>query len=73
VFGQHLLDLDALVPLRGRAGLHVIYRYERGRFRDWAYDGVLENPVPANNAVYLDAGPEDYGAHVFGVLLRLDL
>jgi len=72
-FRQHFLDLDALIPLKGRAGIHFIYRYEWGRIRDWAYDGVLENPVPANNAVYLDAGPEDYSVHVAGVLLRLDL
>jgi hypothetical protein len=72
LFRQHLLDLDALAALAGRAGLHFIYRYERGQVRDWAYDGILENPVPAANAVYLDAGPIDYSAHVFGVFLRLE-
>ena len=37
------------------------------RIRDWHYNGVRLNPVPANNAVHLDAGPQSYKVHVFGV------
>lgn len=73
LFDQHFVDSDVTVPLKSWAGLHIIYRYEHGRIRDWHYDGVDANPMPANNAVYLDAGPRDYGAHVAGVFVRLDL
>ncbi|MCC7010009.1 MAG: MtrB/PioB family outer membrane beta-barrel protein [Acidobacteria bacterium] len=73
VFDQHLADVDLLLRLTSRAGLHLIYRYERGRIQDWHYDGVAENPAPANNAVYLDNGPQHYKVHVGGVLFRLDL
>jgi hypothetical protein len=52
---------------------HVIYRYERGRIRDWHYEGVAQNPMPANNAVYLDAGPLDYAVHVVGIVGRFNL
>jgi hypothetical protein len=73
VFDQHLIDADAILPVRPWAALHFVYRYEHGRVRDWHYDGVEANPVPAANAVYLDAGPRGYGVHLAGVFVRLDV
>lgn len=73
VFNQHLVESNLLVRLTSRAGLHLLYRFERGRIQDWHYDGVAANPVPANNAVYLDSGPQHYRVHVGGLLFRLDL
>lgn len=73
VFDQHLVEANASLPLRPWAGLHVVYRYENARIRDWHYDGVDVNPMPANNALYLDQGPRNYGAHVAGVFVRLEL
>jgi len=49
-------------------------RHEFGRIRDWHYDGVAQNPVPAVNAAYLDAGPDyRYDASLFGIFVRVQL
>jgi hypothetical protein len=32
---------------------------------------VAANPVPLNNYVYLDTGPQDYHVTTLGVLLQL--
>lgn len=73
VFDQHFVDADLTMPIRSWVDAHVIYRYERGRIRDWHYEGVAQNPMPANNAVYLDAGPLDYAVHVVGIFGRFNL
>ena len=46
---------------------------EDARIRDWHYDGVSVNPMPANNGAYLDFGPQDYKVHLFGALFRYEL
>jgi hypothetical protein len=44
---------------------------DQGRMiRDWHSNGVRLDPVPANNAVHLDTGPQSCKAHVFGVTSR---
>jgi hypothetical protein len=73
VFDQHFVDADLTMPIKSWVDAHVIYRYERGRIRDWHYEGVAQNPMPANNAVYLDAGPGDYAVHVVGIFGRFNL
>src|SRR5262245_23821578 len=73
VFEQNIVEANALVPLHKRLSLRVIYRFEDGRIRDWHYDGISVNPMPANNGAYLDFGPQDYKVHVFGALLRFEL
>ena len=70
VFVQNILEANALVPIRKRLSLRLIYRYEDARIRDWHYDGVSVNPMPANNGAYLDFGPQDYRVHLFGALFR---
>lgn len=72
VFDQHTLDLGLLIPVSKRTAVRLIYRFEKVKIRDWHYDGVAANPMPANNAVYLDQGPKDYKAQLFGVLAKFD-
>ena len=50
--------------------LRLYHRYENGRIDDWHYDGL---PLVVGNEVYLGAGPQDYHAHVFGVLFQYAL
>ena len=55
-----------------RGQVAVLLRHERGRIKDWHYDGVAANPTPAANMqTYLDAGPQDYKVTVLGVMLQL--
>jgi len=68
---QHFLDLNLIVPVNKSVAVRALYRYEAGTIDDWHYDGVFENPVPANNAVYLDSGPQDYHTSVVGLFLQV--
>ena len=61
------------MPIVKRWSLRVLYRYERAELRDWHYDGIEQNTMPANNAAYLDFGPQRYKVHFFGVLFRYEL
>jgi hypothetical protein len=72
-FAQNTLSASLVVPLRRDLALNLIGRYESGKYRDWHYDAVNVNPMPVNNAVYLDAGAQDYRAYVFGILLRFTM
>ena len=73
VFVQNLVEANAVVPLYKRLSLRLLYRFEDARIRDWHYDGVSVNPMPANNGAYLDFGPQDYKVHLFGALFRYEL
>ena len=73
VFVQNLVEANALVPLHKRLSLRLLYRFEDARIRDWHYDGISVNPMPANNGAYLDFGPQDYKVHLFGALFRYEL
>jgi hypothetical protein len=73
VFVQNLVEANALVPLLKRLSLRLLYRFEDARIRDWHYNGVSVNPMPANNGAYLDFGPRDYKVHLFGALFRYEL
>ena len=73
VFVQNLVEANALVPLLRRLSLRLLYRFEDARIRDWHYNGVSVNPMPANNGAYLDFGPRDYKVHLFGALFRYEL
>ena len=73
VFVQNFVDANAVVPVYKRLSLRLLYRFEDAKIRDWHYDGVSVNPMPANNGAYLDFGPQDYKVHVFGALFRYEL
>jgi len=70
---QNILNASALVPLTRNVLMRFLVRHEQGRIRDWHYDGVASNPMPANNALYLDAGPRDYRTTVWGLLFHVRL
>jgi hypothetical protein len=69
-FAQNVLDASAWMPVNERLVMRLVVRHESGKVRDWHYDGVATNPMPANNAVYLDAGPQDYRATAAGLLFH---
>ena len=73
IFVQNFFDANAVLPLYKRLSLRLLYRFEDAKIRDWHYDGVSVNPMPANNGAYLDFGPQDYKVHVFGALFRYEL
>jgi hypothetical protein len=73
VFTQNIVEANTMMPIRRRLSLRLLYRFEGGRIRDWHYDGISVNPMPANNGAYLDFGPQDYKVHVFGALFRFEL
>ena len=73
IFVQNLAEANATVPLNKRLSLRLLYRFEDARIRDWHYDGVAVNPMPANNGAYLDFGPQGYKTHLFGALFRYEL
>ena len=73
VFVQNVAEANAVVPLYRRLSLRLLYRFETCRIRDWHYDGISVNPMPANNGAYLDFGPQDYKVHLFGALFRYEL
>jgi len=73
VFIQNIVEANAKVPIRKRLSLRLLYRYEDDQIRDWHYDGVSVNPMPANNGAYLDFGPQDYKVHLFGAFFRYEL
>jgi hypothetical protein len=73
VFIQNVVEANATAPIRKRLSLRLLYRFEDARIRDWHYDGVSVNPMPANNGAYLDFGPQNYKVHLFGAFLRYEL
>ena len=48
-------------------------KFEDDHLRDWHYDGISVNPMPANNAAYLDFDPQNYKVHLFGAFFRYPL
>ena len=70
-FAQTIVNASLWVPLQKDVSLRFLARFEAGRIRDWHYDGVAVNPMPANNAAYLDAGPQDYRATAIGVFIQV--
>ena len=72
-FAQNILNANLLIPINARLTLRALVRYETGKIRDWHYDGVGDAPMPVNNALYLDAGPQDYRATVLGLFLHVRL
>jgi len=72
-FDQHIAQATAVIPLVRRVSLRLLYWYERANINDWHYDGIDQNPMPANNGAYLDVGPQSYKTHFFTALFRFDL
>ena len=73
VFKQDVADVSAVVPIARRLSLRLLYRYERADLRDWHYEGIDVNAMPANNSAYLDVGDASYKTHFFGAFFRVEL
>jgi len=73
IFRQTIASVSVVVPLQKDVSLRFLVRREIGKIRDWHYDGVAVNPMPANNALFLDAGPQDWTASVIGVFVQMRL
>jgi hypothetical protein len=62
------------VPLSGHASLRLYDYYEHGQISDWHYAGFNNSLVyAADNAVYMDKGPQGYNTNVVGVFFNLEL
>jgi hypothetical protein len=72
-FAQNVLSASVMVPVNRMLAVRLLVRHESGRLRDWHYDALAENPMPTNNSLYLDAGPQDYKATVVGLMMQLRL
>jgi predicted porin len=72
-FAQNVLSANLLVPIDKSISMRVLVRYESGRIRDWHYEGLAGNPMPTNNTLYLDAGPQDYRTTAVGLFLQVRL
>lgn len=71
-FSQDILDASLLVPLNKTVTVRLAVRHERGKVRDWHYDGVANNPTPSTNQqTYLDSGPQDYRVTAVGAFLQV--
>ncbi|HEX5130355.1 MAG TPA: MtrB/PioB family outer membrane beta-barrel protein [Usitatibacter sp.] len=70
-FAQNVFDASAWMPVNDRVSLRLLVRHESGKVRDWHYDGIADNPMPTNNAVYLDSGPQDYRTTAVGLLFHI--
>lgn len=73
VFAQNIFNASVFVPITKTVTMRLLYLYESGKIRDWHYDGVAANPMPANNALYLDSGPQDYRTQTYGLLFQFRL
>jgi hypothetical protein len=72
---QNSLSAQLLVPVQKAVAVRLLYRYESTTVRDWHYD---TSPVGASAAenqatLLLDAGPQSYRNHLFGVMLQFKL
>jgi hypothetical protein len=70
-FAQNVFNASMLTPITKDVLLRFMVRHESGKIRDWHYDGVATNPMPANNAAYLDAGPQDYRTTLVGIMFHM--
>jgi hypothetical protein len=70
-FAQSIFEANVLVPVSKTVTMRFLLRRESGKVEDWHYDGVAANPMPANNTLYLDAGPQPWKATVVGLLFQV--
>ena len=70
-FSQNILTASLLAPIDRNIAVRLLFRQEIGKIRDWHYDGVTANPVPANNTAFLDGGPVDYRDTLVGIFFQV--
>jgi hypothetical protein len=72
-FAQNVVTLSVLVPIDKTFSMRALVRFESGKYRDWHYEGLSDNPMPTNTTLYLDGGPTDYRTTVVGLMLQVRL
>jgi hypothetical protein len=72
-FAQNVASVSVVVPVNKMLSIRLLLRHESGRVRDWHYEGLAETPMPTNNSLYLDAGPQDYRVNLVGLLFQVRL
>jgi predicted porin len=72
-FAQNVFEANVLVPIDKKLTMRFLVRHETGKVNDWHYDGVAANPMPTNNTLYLDAGPQPWKATLVGILFQVRL
>jgi hypothetical protein len=70
-YSQNVFEANVLIPVDRKITMRFLVRHETGKVNDWHYDGVAANPMPANNTLFLDAGPQPWKATVVGLLLQV--
>lgn len=70
-FEQHLLRASIRYPLSEHLATRLFYRLESIQIDDFHYQGLNDSVV--GNQLFLLALPEDFTAHVLGVLFELSL
>lgn len=77
---QNIIEANVLVPVSKTVTARLLLRHEHGKYRDWHYYGLENDPVAANApgtalpvGVVLDAGPQNYRASLIGLLLQVRL
>ncbi len=70
-YSQNVFEANVLIPIDKKMTLRFLVRYETGKVNDWHYDGVAANPMPANNTLYLDSGPQPWKATLLGLLFQV--
>ena len=66
------INVGVTFELTPRLNLRVFDMWERGRMRDWHYDGFDARRV-YDHRVYTDGGPGDYRVNMLGFLLEAKL
>ena len=69
---QHLAEASLVFPIGPRVAIRIFHRYENTRVLDWHYTGLAGNLLQGR-VLYLDPGPQNYHANVFGVFLQYRL
>jgi len=70
-FEQHVLQLSARYPISARVAARAFYRLETENLDDFHFQG-LDDPV-LDNQLFLLAVPEDFTAHLVGLMIELRL
>ena len=68
LFKHQRLQANLRWFIREGTNLRLLYRYEKEKIRDFHYEGLTEPIVGAN--IFLAAVPENYSAHVLGLMLE---
>lgn len=66
-FARHILETSLRWNLHKDVSMRFYHRYEHSATQDWHYDGL--SPL-IDNHLFLNAIPENYGVHVFGIFVQ---